>query len=157
MNWTAISAGADILAAAGVIGSLLYLAGQIRAQVKEAELSGTRELARDWHNLVMSIFENEQSFGVYERAIQDYTNLSRSDRIRAFMLFSSAMRILELQYFHLGEARLEKRYFSGIQSRMQELGTFPGVRQWWADNKQEYDAGFIRFAERASSIGGDPS
>jgi len=148
MNWTAISAGADILAAAGVIGSLLYLAGQIRAQVKEAELSGTREL---------SIFENEQSFGVYERAIQDYTNLSRSDRIRAFMLFSSAMRILELQYFHLGEARLEKRYFSGIQSRMQELGTFPGVRQWWADNKQEYDAGFIRFAERASSIGGDPS
>ena len=153
MNWTAISAAADLLAAVGVIGSLLYLAGQIRAQVKEAELSGTRDLARDWHNLVLSMVENKESFRLYEQAIQDYTDLPRGDRIKAFMLFSSAMRILELQYFHLGQARLDARYFSGIQNRMREMGTFPGVRQWWAANKHEYDSRFIGFAERVSPIG----
>ena len=153
MNWTAISAAADVLAAIGVIASLLYLAGQIRAQVKEAELSGTRDLARDWHHLVLSIAENQESFDVYERAISNYADLPRGDRIKAFMLFSSAMRILELQYFHLDQARLDSRYFSGIQHRMQELGTFPGIRQWWESNKQEYDAAFIEFAERVSPIG----
>ncbi|MEJ2256326.1 MAG: hypothetical protein P8X98_04870 [Woeseiaceae bacterium] len=70
------------------------------------------------------------------------------------MLCSSAMRILELQYFHLDQARLDSRYFSGIQHRMRELGTFPGVWEWWESNKQEYDAAFIEFAERVSTIGG---
>ena len=36
MNWDAIAAIAELLAALGVIGSLVYLAGQVRGSLNQA-------------------------------------------------------------------------------------------------------------------------
>ena len=79
MNWSSIGIGADVIAAIGVIVSLLYLARQIRAQAKETSLSATRDLARDWADMLRFTLGDEQNFDIYRRALHDYNGLSDDD------------------------------------------------------------------------------
>lgn len=155
MNWNAISGTAEVIAAIGVIASLLYLAVQIRAQTRQSRLSATRELARDWHDFMNRVMRDDSLFDLYQRAIRDYSNLKDGDRIRAFTMFTSGMRIVELQFLHFRDAHFDSRFFAGIQDRVKEMGSFPGVQEFWALNKKQFHPEFIEFAERASPIAGN--
>ena len=84
MNWDAIAAVADILAALGVIITLLYLAKQIKEQNTESQLSAARELARDWAGGLSVTAGDDKAFDLYLRAISDYESLSGGDRIKAY-------------------------------------------------------------------------
>jgi hypothetical protein len=139
-----------VVAALGVIITLLYLAIQIREQTKEARLSATRELARDWADGLRFISGDERNFELYQRAIADYENLSGGDRIRAFMMLSSAFRTFELQHMHVSQGKFETAMFTGMECRIRELISLPGVRYFWLNNKQQFNAEFIRMVEEAS-------
>jgi hypothetical protein len=150
IDWTVIGSSADVVAALGVIITLLYLAIQIREQTKEARLSATRELARDWADGLRFISGDERNFELYQRAIVDYENLPRGDRIRAFMMLSSTFRAFELQHMHVSKGKFETDLFTGMEYRVRDLISLPGVRYFWQNNKQQFNAEFIRLVEEAS-------
>ena len=154
MDWNAISGTAEVVAAIGVIASLLYLARQIRAQTRESRLAATRELARDWQVFMIDVMRDAELFKLYQRAIRDYSSLEDGDRIKAFAIFTGGMRMVELQFLHVSDAHFDTRFFAGIQARLQEMGSFPGVQQYWALNAKQFDPKFVEFAERVSSIAG---
>ena len=152
MNWDAIAAVADILAALGVIITLLYLAKQITEQNTESQLSAARDLARDWAEGLSTISGDDKSFDLYLRAISDYESLSGGDRIKAYWMLSSALRTVELQYLHMTKGHFEPILFEGMEYRIQEVAKFPGIRQWWAGNKQQFSSEFIKYVEKATNI-----
>ena len=49
MNWDAIGAIGEVVSAVGVIGTLVYLAIQIRANTKESRLTATGEISREYN------------------------------------------------------------------------------------------------------------
>lgn len=155
MNWDAIGSVADVVAALGVIITLLYLAIQIREQTRESRLSATRELARDWTEGLRAFYDNEDTFELYQRAIVDYESLSGGDRIKAYMMFSSSLRAIELQYFHVTVGKLEPSMFVSTEFRIRQLSAMPGVRYWWANNKEQYNTKFIEYVESISSFAGE--
>ena len=155
MNWGAIGSVADVIAALGVIITLLYLAMQIREQTKESKLSATRDLARDWSDNLRFISGDDRNFDIYQRAVTDYANLTGGDRIRAYMMLSSAMRIIEIQHLHVSEGNLEPTMFAGMEYRIKQLSELPGVRYWWANNREQYNAEFIKHVEQVSPFGSE--
>lgn len=152
MNWEAVGAVAESVAAFGVIITLLYLAIQIREQNKQSRLSATRELARDWADGLNSVGSDEKAFDLYLRAISDYETLTAGDRIRAYWMLSSAMRQFETQYFHVTQGNFEQKLFAGMEYRIKEVARFPGIRRWWVLNKQQFSDEFIKYVEAISDI-----
>ena len=152
MNWYAIGSVADVAAAFGVIITLLYLAIQIREQTKESKLSATRELARDWTDGLRFVAGNDGNFELYQRAVADYANLSGGDRIRAYMMFSSTLRIIEIQHLHVSEGKFDPTMFASMEYRIKQIADLPGVRYWWANNKEQYNAEFIKYVEQVSAF-----
>jgi hypothetical protein len=150
MNWNVISASADVFAAVGVILSLIYLALQIRTQVKESRLSATRDLARDWSEGVRFIAGDDQNFAIYRKATANYENLSGDDRIKAYMMLSQLMRVIEIQHFHVTRGNLEPTLFEAMEFRIKEVGGLPGMRQWWNISKAQYNDEFIKYYEQIS-------
>lgn len=152
MNWDAIGTVADVAAAFGVIITLLYLAIQIREQTKESRLSATRKLARDWTDGLRFIAGNYANFELYQRASADYVNLSGGDRTRAYMMLSSQLRILEIQHLHISEGKFESTMVASMEYRIKQMADLPGVRYWWANNKDQYNAEFIEYVEQVSPV-----
>ncbi len=58
MNWDALGSIAEVIAALAVIGSLLYLAAQVRHGIRTAKATAYQEVYRDLRETLMGI-ENE--------------------------------------------------------------------------------------------------
>ena len=147
MDPSSVSAIADTIAAIGVIVTLLYLASQIRAQTKESRLTATRDLARDHRNIVDSIFENHETFALYLKAINDYEGLAHEEKIRAYVIFTKLLRIIELQYLHMRHANVDPIYFKNVEARIRQMADFPGMQMWWKNNRKDYSDEFRAYLE----------
>ena len=60
MNWEMLSAIGQVVAAVGVIPSLIYLAIQIREQNKERRRAGINIMTAQWSELVKSAQESRE-------------------------------------------------------------------------------------------------
>ena len=100
MNWDAIGALSDAIGAVAVVITLLYLAIQIKEQTKETRLTATRDLSRDYRDVVESITADKEVFGLYLRALTEYENLPHEEKIRISLYFFRLFRVSELSYLH---------------------------------------------------------
>ncbi len=148
MNWDVVGAVAELIGAVAVVISLLYLAIQIRAQTRESRLEATRDLARDYRELLRWVGTDDKTFSVYIAAIRDYGNLAYEDRVKAHLIFSQFLRVVELQYLHWKQGTLDSSFFNVFNRRIQETGALPGLRRYWENNKQDYDPDFVAHFEK---------
>ena len=80
MNWDVVSAIGEIVGAAAVVISLIYLAVQIRKQTEESRLSATCELATQYQDGLKLIAADENLTEIYLKAIRDYESLPDTER-----------------------------------------------------------------------------
>ena len=95
MNWTAIGAIGEILGAAGVIITLVYLARQVRQNTRATKLSTAQSIAtaaRDWNRPLLLDPELAWTFQV---GTEDPTQLDEKEQARFIELCFSLFRMFE--------------------------------------------------------------
>jgi len=154
MNWEALAAISELVGAAGVIASLIYLSIQIRhnsRQVDEqtralnaASLEAIETAFSRWRQPIAS---SEQAASVWRRCLEDFESLSPDEQTQA-----SAM----LQELCWGWVTTLLRTTSGDFTSMDaETGIAnllavlrnPGALQWWTKNNQEYPVAFVALVD----------
>ena len=99
MDWEAIGAIAEALAAVGVIATLVYLARQIRTNtnaVQSAAAQSVHENFAVWYRMLASEAELSR---IITNGLRDYAALSEGDKARfisTFMVFLSCCQDLAL-------------------------------------------------------------
>ena len=148
MNWDALGAVGEIIAAIGVIVTLAYLAVQIRSQTKEARLNATRELARDYRRLVEKVGDDPDLFATYIKALNDYDGLLDNERSRIHLsVLSPLFGIHEQMYMHLKEGSVDPVLLESIQNRLSEVTSRPGLRTWWKRNSDAYSPEYREYMD----------
>ena len=97
MNWEAIGAVGEIIGAAAVVVSVIYLALQIRAQNVESRLGATRDLASKRAEPLKLLVGDDSAIEVWLKAIRDYESLQGHDRMKASLMFNLVMRNAEVK------------------------------------------------------------
>ena len=138
MNWDAIGALSELVGAIAVVITLLYLAIQIRAQTNESRLTATRELARDYRDIIESLTRDKELFSTYLKALSAYDDLPYEERIRISMYFFRIFRVSELSYFHHLSQNIEAVHFETGQLRLSDVIKFPGLLAWWENNRDSF-------------------
>ena len=92
MNWEMLSAIGQVVAAIGVIPSLIYLAVQIREQNKERRRAGINILTAQWSDLVKTAQENREFANVFLRGIQSFQRLDAPDKLSFSAFFTRFTR-----------------------------------------------------------------
>ena len=143
MNWEAISAVGEILGAAGVIITLIYLASQIRGQTQEARLLATRDLSRDYRDIMKDVAGDKELYAIYLSSLKSYDDLPGDDRMRIHLFFLSRIfGVYEQQHLHLKEGTIDPVFLQSIRNRLSDAARCPGVHQWWARNSHMYNEDF---------------
>jgi len=132
----------EVVGTVCLMATVLYLSYQIRSQIKEARLAATRELAAAYRDELDSIFNNEENFRLYLRAIEDYERLEREDRMRAYVMITRILRVLELQHLHLIHGNIDPQFFSAMETRLRSIIAFKGMQAFWRINKYEFSEEF---------------
>lgn len=143
MNWEAISTGAEIVGAAGVIASLIYLALQIRQNTKVARAETTKDLYLASRAAILEIASNEDLAKIFNE-IREFEGV---DYTRRYAFYQSFFRLYELQH-NLGEQGLLDNNIA--QSHNLIIRMFAGTiffPEYWERARREFNEEFASFVD----------
>ena len=135
MNWEMLSAIGQLVAAMGVIISLMYLAVQIREQNKERRRAGINILTcsgATWSKRDRKAASLRRFFCVGMRSFQD---LDAPDKLSFSAFFTRYTRNCEGMFIYYRDGALEKALWDEVERTMTDYFAYAGVREWWATRK----------------------
>jgi len=146
MNWEAIGAVGEIVGAVAVVGTLAYLAMQIRQSNTAASISAKLEMTRQYSDFMDGLLENpelartfrEGSAGISLSEVDD--ELFRRQMSKCFWYFAA-------QHFQYAVNAIGKDEWHQPRSMIYRVARRPGVKRWWDDNKTEYTPIFVEFMD----------
>lgn len=133
MNWDAIGAIGEILGAAAVVASLVYLASQIRISNRLSRIE-SRERADDAFARFNSLLVTDpELMNTWQLGLSNPSKLSEVDRARCVHLFAQLLHMLRVQYMRahdLGQVEELTRIDGVIGLYAQS----PGFGELWEDS-----------------------
>jgi hypothetical protein len=135
MNWEMLSAIGQMVAAIGVIPSLIYLAVQIREQNKERRRAGINILTAQWSELVKSAQESRAFAALFLRGMRSFQDLDAPDKLRFSAFFSRFTRNCEGMFIYYRDGALEKALWDEVERTMSDYFAYGRVREWWETRK----------------------
>lgn len=127
MNWDIGAAIAEIVAAAAVIASLIYLAVQIR-QNNELLRSGSRQALVT--NDVTSLSANFQNADVFAKYVAE-DDLSAEEQLRLSFMFALDLRNREFEYFQYTHGLLDEQAWLAYRHVVLINHSSGLGRKWW--------------------------
>ena len=157
MNWDAIAAAAEILAAVGVIISLLYLGQQIRSQTLETRLTFASELVNQLNLVYSDLSTDAQLSELWVKGLQDFAALSPPQRAQFSAFAGRLLRIVESVFHQYRWGRIDDMVWGGIDTSVGDLYRYPGMKDWWGTRahwfSKEFNAHMKTYAADTSTPG----
>jgi hypothetical protein len=130
MSWDAISTIAEVIGAAAVVGTLIYLAIQIRQGNDNDRVQGIQQLGRDYAAHTAAVTRDEM-VGSFMKGLNRYGDLTPEERAKFEYCVGG--------YINLGEAALYHAEVNRLHEAMEMLSAYlgprvfayPGFREWW--------------------------
>ena len=142
MNWDALGALGEIVGAAAVVVTLIYLAVQTRQNteaVRHAFARGVMEDANAWR---FKIVENPEVAELFRRGLRDPDSLDANDKYR-FRIFFDAL-VFHWQHAVASDVPIPQANILRVLSQ-------PGGRWYWARAKDVLTPEFVEYIERQIS------
>jgi hypothetical protein len=168
MNWQAIGTVAEVVGAAAVVVSLVYLSVQIRQNTRQVEEQGRAQrfsalgvLFDNWRNFRSSIISDQRVASIWRRGNEDPGQLDADDRVVFDLLMVDLMWGFAANWMVGVDEGLGSYLRDDIADNLLIYAS-PGLRSWWQTNphRNEYPRDFALFVEqllsRPSSSGSSP-
>jgi hypothetical protein len=142
MNWDAIGAIGEIVGAAAVFVSLVYLAVQIRNQNRESRVSAMHEISVREALLPMA---SEDMATIFVKANRDYDSLTDVEAMRFIIVSGQFYRAWEEAFVQHQEGRLDDRSWNAMLKYYLNILAAPAARRAWELRQDFLDDEFVSF------------
>jgi uncharacterized protein DUF6082 len=156
MSWEAMAAIGQVLGALGVIGSLLYLATQVRqnnrASTVAAKLASTQLLCQ----FVDALIADPELMDIWLRGRKRLEALNDHDRLRFTNMCLKAFWHFSAAQFQLRMGTLQEDDWAEFYAVIRYWLEGEGVRAWWrTTGKNQFGKSFVIFIDsEIANLGG---
>ena len=150
MNWEAIGTVAEVISAAGVIASLIYLAVQIRQSTKVSRAETTKDLYLASREAILDIASNDSLAKIWTEIRHDV--FDNEDDARRYAFYQSFFRLYELQ-FNLAEQGLLDDHIARSYTLI--IRMFARTRyfaDYWSIARREFNETFAVYVDEQIDI-----
>ncbi len=147
MNWEAIGAVGEILGAIAVFASLIYLATQIKAQIKQQRKSTIDSLTENWLSALETQTQPEVA-DVWTRGMFDFEALSLAEKAQFSSVVGRIFRISEGFFLSHEDGDIDDEQWEGQSAMVADITMHPGVVAAWNNRKHWYSKSFRDYVER---------
>jgi hypothetical protein len=153
MNWEAIGASAELLAAVGVIISLLYLAAQIRQNTASVRASTFQAFTNESAETARLGLLNQDLMAEFTSILLNETKFEPGRHVRFGVAAGLYARNLQFGFLELQGGRIDRRQFdSYVAYHAAHWMCLPGWRDWWELNREHYDSDFVAWLEARLAV-----
>ena len=147
MNWDAIGAIGEIVGASAVVCSLIYLAVQIRNQNKESQAAAVHEIIEGYRSSVAQLLESEMA-EIWILGIDDYHQLSRTQKLRFDIYLMTTLRSFEDAYFQWKQKRLDDDIWKSALTPLIDLKATDAFGHYWQERKHQFRVEFADYVDK---------
>ncbi len=148
MDWVAVATVAEVIGAAGVIASLIYLALQVRASTRASAVESklvSASFQLDFYKMLVQYPELQE---IMVRGRKGLESLSREDAHRFSNLLNIAFGSFSAAHFQFRKGSVSESDFYENLVTIQYFLRSPGCRQWWEKiGKHLYGPEFVAVIE----------
>lgn len=148
MNWTALSAIAELLSAVAVVVSLLYVAAQLKASTRQARRDAGRDLATRVSAVSMAVAADPELGQLLVQGGANPEVLSPGNQARFRALMNALFRGLEQQYLLRQEGALDDESWAAVDRMIRDWVALPGVHLYFRDRGAWYTASFMKYVSQ---------
>jgi hypothetical protein len=145
VSWEAIGALANLIGAAAVVVSLLYLGRQVRSGTRELR-SNTRDSAfhslMEWNYYVMS---DPELGWIFQSGCRDFRSLPEKERARLVHVMYSFFKMFENIYLHHLDGSVEESVWTHNKPMLLAYAALPGARYYLENRRKIFDPRFWQF------------
>ena len=147
--WDAIGAIGEIVGAAGVIVTLIYLALQIRQNSKDVRAATRQSVSTIQAEIGLKIASDPVLRASAGRWLAGETESSDPTDLLVDDIFIRAnLRMYENQFHQNRERTFTDDVWSGYAESMYRTMSFPIFHQWWERNRSLYSSDFAAFVDK---------
>ena len=155
MNWDAISAVGEIVGAAAVFVSLIYLASQIRQNTNTLRADAGTQAQMEWskfNQMISQHPERDTLVRVFDPSEKVENFDDKEWTVVLFLLRSFAQQV-EAQYFQYRAKLLDPEVWEAYIGAFCGIIRFPVVAEWWKveTTLPIYTASFLNVVESTKS------
>lgn len=148
MNWEAIGAVGEILGAAAVVLTLLYLALQVR-QNTLAVTSSTQQIHLDaWNAMSTLIIENLEVARLLSMNDEEIAALDRVDQVRFEWFATKIFALWEHVYADIFRGLFEASSAEAFERYYRDITRKPVFRNFWESHRTWYFDEFVAHVDR---------
>ncbi len=144
MNWDAIGAVGEVVGAAAVIASLVYLAVQIRQNTRAVRRASGRQTGEKNAVALRALADYSELFSGDFMGLDQYASLDAAQRQRFDMIFGMWMQAIEQTFADIRQGLADPEYGVPYRDYLKKLFLCPGGLQWWDEHRAWFTGSFQR-------------
>ena len=152
MDWEAVGAVSEIVGAAAVVVSLLYLARQVQIQNSESRAAAMHEFYVGWRESSVSFVDGELA-EIYIKANTNFDSLTEIERLRLLAALHGRIRLFEEAYFQHQQNRFNPGTWIAINRQYASLFSSAAYIRYWEMRRDWYDEEFQRHIDDLAQSG----
>ena len=146
MNWEALGAFSELVAALAVVITLIFLIKEIRQNSQVVQVAALRDATSQWNHWSNMLASTPDLAAIVVEGNKSYRDLAAEDALRygAFVqtFFDNASSYRELVIDHHVEDDLDI-----LETIVRRRIIHKGFREWWRENFPDYNQDFIDWTE----------
>lgn len=147
LNWAAIGALGEMLGALAVVISVLYLASQVRRQIRETQLAAIHEVSEGFRDGIAATFMDPHLSRVFIAGKDDAMQLDESERIQFLAFVQRNYRVWEDAFYQYRAGRLPQPLWESMEKQYSALLNWPGVQWVWEIRRDFYTPEFRAYVD----------
>ena len=157
MRWDMVAAFAQVIAAAGVIDSLIYLAIQIRNQSKESRRSAASVFMLHWTDFRKSMSDSAELSSIHLRGLESFDALDPVEKVRFGSALGRIFVFCEGLYLFYLDGAFAPELWKALERTTADLIAYPGAQDWWATRKHWHTPAFRSLVDQMIAEGAKPT
>ncbi len=147
MDWEAIGAIGEIIGAAAVVVTLVYLAAQMKTNTAAVNRSASQAAVLGRAESAKFIAGDSEVSSIFWQGAKDPDSLSQEDWQRFFFIVSAALRPVEMAYLDFKEGLMSEDVWSGQKASLEHWFVTPGFQRWLDEYGHSFNKDFREYVE----------
>jgi hypothetical protein len=141
----------EILGAAGVIASLVFVGWQIRANTKAARLRMHEQVTQTYLSFLGSILVDTGTFAAgLKSESPNFSDLSDAQKAYFFPTMLGLFKHYEMMYVQYSQGVMDEETWSAWSTHIRMQFHQPGTQHWWNLRKEAFTPAFRKYLDAST-------
>jgi len=148
MTWQEVANIGEILGAAGVIGSLIFVGWQIKSNTRTARLRMHEQATQTLLTFLNAVLTDPDAFSAgLQSTDENFADLTEGQKMFFFGTMLGFFKHFEMLYVQHAEGVMDQESWDAWRDQMRMYYHQPGAHNWWKFRRATFIPGFRDYLE----------